>query len=883
MALLERERELVVLDEALRDARRGTGRIVVVRGEAGIGKTALVTEFASRIDARTPVAWGSCDPVPRPLGAILETAEALGIDIPRDDRGTTSSRFLDGIRAAPRAPVVIVEDIHWADEATLECLAYLGRRVHRTSALVLVTTRDDEIPAGHPVRIMLGDLLSAAGARIVEPRRLSRSAVERLVGDGAAGRRVWEVAGGNPFLTSELRGAAGNEIPVTLRDAAAARMARLSAAGRTAAEVAAVAGQRCEAWLLERMLAAEAEAVDECIDHGLLIASDDRLSFRHELARLAVLEGISPPRRISIHRRLFDILEATPASRGDTARLVHHAIGAADHDAVLRLAPKAAVEAAQRSSHREAAQHYRRALDVAGVLGDAERAALLESYAVECHMTDDRDAAISALEEVVSLHRTRGDRLRTADGLVRMTTVLFRAGRTDDAEEAARAALTEIDGLPLTGTHVRVYRAHAYLRMLTRNSQEAIAWARRALDAAAEIGETDVADIRNALGSALVVAGDIDEGERELGAAVALAHTRADPLQEALAASNLGSALGEMGFPHRARPHLEWSIRLGEDHDVGAAESYASAWYALTDLSLGLWTAAAERAGEILSRPSSPPIAVVMARICLGRLAARRGDADVWMHLDAALELADQTRTLQRQAPVRAARAEAAWLEGDLDRTRAEAEAQFARAVAHGHLPFTAELGFWLTQSGVEVTLPQDPADGYGLLARGRWSEAAGVWADRGGVYERALAQSFGDEHARRDALGMLDELGALPLARRVRRSLREAGVRGIPRAPGTARRAAAGLTARELEVLRLLAEGMSNAAIARRLMISARTVDHHVSAVLAKTGTSARGEAVAKALQEGVVSLGRESDPGEAGQREEWVVSPIRGAPPGS
>lgn len=859
MALLERERELAVLGEALADARRGAGRMVIVRGEAGIGKTALVSDFAAGLDARTPVAWGSCDPVPRPLGPILEAATALGVGIPRDEQGTAASRFLQGLRATPRPPVIIVEDVHWADEATLECLGYVGRRIQRTSAMVVVTTRDDEIPAGHPVRLMLGELLSAAGARMIEPRRLSRSAVMDLIGDPVAGRRVWEVAGGNPFLTWELRGSRGDEIPVTVRDAARARLARLSAAARAAVEVAAVAGPRCEAWLLERMLAAEAGAVDECIDHGVLVASGDTLAFRHELARLAVLEGISPPRRVSIHRRLLDILTATPGARGDTARLVHHAMGAADRDAVLRLAPRAALEAVQRSSHREAARHYRQALDVADGVGVAERAALLEGYALECHLTDQRDAAIAALDEAVALHRAAGDRLRVADALVRSTTVLFRAGRTDDAEEAARAALAELEGMPVTATHVRVYRAQAYLRMLTRHSEEAVAWARRGLAAAEEAGEDDdVAEIRNALGSALIVAGDLEAGERELRAAMDLAHARTDFTQEALAASNLGSALGEMGHPRRARPHLERSMRIGEVYDLRAAESYASSWYALTDLSLGLWQAAAERAAEIVRRPSSPPIAVVMARMCLGRLAARRGDGDAWRHLDAALEVADATRTLQRQAPVRAARAEAAWLEGDLDRTRVEAQAQYAEAVAHRHVPFMAELGFWLGQAGAPPPTPADAADGYGLMMRGEWDDAARLWADRGGVYERALALSFSDEQARREALHVLDGLGALPLARRIRRSLREEGIRGIPRAPGTARRAPAGLTARELEVLHLLAEGLSNAMIARRLVVSARTVDHHVSAVLAKTGSTTRGEAVAKGLQEGIITLAR-------------------------
>jgi DNA-binding CsgD family transcriptional regulator/tetratricopeptide (TPR) repeat protein len=436
-----------------------------------------------------------------------------------------------------------------------------------------------------------------------------------------------------------------------------------------------------------------------------------------------------------------------------------------------------------------------------------------------------------------------------------MATCLVRAGRNAEADDICGRAVDSLEFLPASRELALAYRTRAHLRMLDRDTAEAIAWGQKAVTLAEQFRDADIlASAQNTVGTAMLLSGDA-RGSTLLEQSLALARDARLDAQVALAYTNLGSAHGERYDFREADRFLGEGIAYASERDLDHALFYMQAWQALSHLYQGRWGPAGETAAVVARRSSAAAISRIMALIALGRLRARRGDPDASVALDEALALALPTATLQRIAPVRAARAEAAWLAGDRERTRTEAEAAWELAVGHRHPWFTGELAYWRWRSGERVAPPAWTARVFAREIAGDWTRAAAEWQRRGCPYERARALAGGDRPARLTALGIFDTLGARPAAEALRRQLREDGVQRIPRGPRKdTREHPFGLTTREIEILRALDQGLRNAEIGRRLHISPKTVDHHVSAVLAKLEVTSRGAAARLAREHGLL-----------------------------
>jgi DNA-binding CsgD family transcriptional regulator len=870
MQLLERDSALDALGDWFAEARAGRGRLVLVGGEAGVGKTTLVEEFALRHRQAARVLRGACDPLttPRPLGPLADVAPALGgrLDqLLRDEapREVLFSALLDRLRDTRGATVLVVEDVHWADEATLDLLRFLARRLGPAPTLLVVTYRDDELDPQHPVRLLAGDLASSALARRLRLSPLSRQAVAVLAGPHEVDPdALYQTTGGNPFFVTEVLAAGDEAIPATVVDAVLARAARLSPAARRVLDAAAVVTPPVETWLLAEAAGAEPAHLDECVAAGMLQAqAAGGVGFRHELARLAVERALLPGRRADLHGRALAAMLARPGAAADPARLAHHADGAGDGPAVLAHAPVAARRAAALGAHREAAAQYARALRFAGGLDPAAVADLLERHSYECYLTDQLADAVASREQALGCWRALRDRRKEGDALRWLSRLAWFQGRNADAERAGRRAVELLEALAPGPELAMAYSNLSQLGMLAGDTDRAVAWGRRAIGLAEQLGQTEtLVHALNNVGTAEWRAsrpGGLPTLERSLALA------RAHGLEEHVARAyvNLAWQALDQRDNQLASRYRDEGIRYCTEHDLDIWRLYLLAAQARADFEQGRWHEATRTVEVVLRDPRTAPVSRIIALAVLGRVRARRGDPGVWPPLDEALELATGTGELQRLGPVAAARAEVAWLEGDPAAARAVVEDALDLTDRTDELAWLArELAFWLWRLGGPHRpstrgLPDGVAEPFALQMAGAFDAAAARWRALGCPYEAADALADSDQEPQlREALTELERLGARPRAAAVARKLRELGVRGLPRGPRRATRAnPANLTAREAEVLALLTEGLRNADIARRLFVSPKTVDHHVSAILAKLGVRTRGEAARAAARLGI------------------------------
>ena len=872
MRLLERDAPLAVLDRLRTEAATEGGRLVFVEGEAGVGKTSLLRAFRTSLPSRLPSLLGSCDPLstPRPMGPFIDVADDLDAELARllrteAPRQAILAALLAALRTRPGGVVLLIDDLHWADEATRDALRFIGRRIASTRALVVGTYRDDEVGRQHPLRVVVGDLATSAAVRRLPLQPLSVESVKELArGTELDPAELHLRTGGNPFYVTEVIAGAPARIPPTVRDAVLARAARLSAPARETLEAAAVIGAVVEPALLGRVV--DAPAADEALGHGLLQTAGRAYAFRHELARQAILDATDPGRRIALHARVLAALEAQPHDGGDAARLAHHAEEAGDRDAVLRHAVDAARHASNAGAHREAADQLARATRFAPGMPAGERAALLHEFARESAIVARYEVALPAYAEAAALYREIGELGSETIVEADLAKALVSAGRNADAEAASRRALDLAAALPEGPEQAEALNAQAYLRMLDRDNDVAIELGRRAIRmGSSEPGAVaTVIQAWNTVGSSRILLGD-DGGRADLETSLRMALERGLDRQAASAYSVLASALGEMYRFDDADPYFEAGRRFDAERDLDSSRLYLEAWLALSLMYRGRWSEAGAVASDVLAAPDNSAISRMMALLALGRLRARRGDPDAWAALDEAWALAEPTATLQRVGPVCAARAEAAWLDGDPARAGREAERGFALAVAHRHPWHIGELGWWQRKAGRDPG-PLDPlAEPWRHQHAADWRAAAEAWDAVGCPFEaaRALLES-GEPADVLEAHGRFDALGARPGAALAMRRLRELGVRSIPRGRRPSTRAnPVGLTTRELEVLRMVAAGDSNQRIATRLFLSLRTVDHHVSAVLGKLGVASRSEVETAAARLGIDTRnGRDAAP---------------------
>ena len=622
-----------MLEECLAVVRRSSrGRLVLVSGEAGIGKTALLRRPCEACGGSARILWGGCDSLftPRALGPLLDIAELTGGELARSlESGARPSDVATALmhEASRRAPAIVVfEDVHWADEATLDVLGLVGRRIEGFPVLLVVTYRDD-LDRAHPLRVVLGELPSA-GVRRLKLLPLSLNAVATLAEREIADvEQLHRQTAGNPFFVTEVLATGGGEMPESVRDAVLARASRLSSAAGTLLEAVAIAPPQCELWLLEALAGGALERLEECLASGMLEAQSRGLVFRHELARLALEESLLPSRRLALHRHALIVLATPPAGVPDLARLAHHAGAAADAQAVLNYAPAAAVRAASVGAHREAAALYARAVRFAN---EAEvRADLLDSQAWEAYLTGDFAEAFEACDEALAGHRAARAVRKEAASLRLHSQLLFFFGRDNDAIAAGEEAVALLQRLPPDRELGVAYANLSELALRREDANGAIVWGQRALELARKFDDSET------VSQADVCIGAIEAQRGDAAGTV--------KLERRLEAAIDG------GFEEAAARAFDWRVRTAvlahsfadvdrylargvdycSERDLGTWRQSLVALGARADLDRGRWSDAAAGAARVLRTARTQASAPALARSVLALVRARRGDPGV--------------------------------------------------------------------------------------------------------------------------------------------------------------------------------------------------------------------------------------------------------------
>ncbi|HEV2215959.1 MAG TPA: AAA family ATPase [Candidatus Dormibacteraeota bacterium] len=861
--LLERSAELASLARQLDLVRtQASGRLGVVGGEAGVGKTTLVRTFCAQAGGAR-VLWGACDALftPRPLGPLVDIAATTGGELAR----------LTGSRARPHEvasaliaelqgsspTIVVLEDMQWADEATLDAVRLLTRRIEGAPGLVILTYRDDELGASHPLRFVLGELPRQDSVFRIRVQRLSADAVATLA--RPAGRdpeELYRKTAGNPFFVTEALASSDEEIPSTVRDAVLSRAARISADARGLLDAVAIAPPHADVWMLEAVAGDKVHALGECLASGMLARQNGSVAFHHELARLAIVESIAPDRALTLHRRTLGALIAPPNGSPDPARLAHHAEAAHDSAAQLRYARMAGERAAAVGAHREAAAQFQRALRASEALPAEQRAGLLEQLAQEYLVVNRADLAIENQEEAIRLYAKAGDKPRHADALRKQSRLYMCGGRGADAEESIRLAIQLLEAMPESRELAFAYSGLVMFHMNHDHADGVLEAGRRALELAEKYDDLEtVLHTLNSVGSMELVMGNAAGKEKLLRSLDMAAELGMDE-HVGRAYINLSGAGAEMhmydGFFAMTKAGAQFCL----EHGLELWRMWVLTNEAKAHLDRGDWSRATEVAEMVLNGEMGQ-LPRVSALPIIALVRARRGDPGVLPLLDEASVMARREGELQYAVPVAAARAEVAWLEGRPDEVRAETEEAFAKATRQDSWWKLGPLLLWRRRAGITDAVDPRVPDRFRAELDGDHARAADLWSALGCDYDAALALAGSDdEELLRRSLTTLQRLGARATAAVVARKLRALGAQGIARGPRPAtQRNPAQLTEREVEVLELVGAGMRNSDIARKLFLTTKTVDHHVSSILRKLGVDSRGQAAAEAARLGLRS----------------------------
>ncbi|MDQ4079018.1 MAG: AAA family ATPase [Chloroflexota bacterium] len=944
--LIGREREQAELTRFLTAARDGQGRVVLLAGEAGMGKTRLAEEALAHSELLilrgsasqgwsapygpiiaalrsylriTPGGLPDCGPLAAHLALLLPE---LGAPPDHSDRTTLFEAICDAFSAlAQHQPMALfLDDLHWADSTTLELLPALASRIESEPLMVIAAYRSDELPRGHPLRRMRTDLRRAGRLFEIGVEPLTREATTTLVAHvlGAApspslAATLYDRTQGVPFFIEELAAALAGSgrlqrsntgvvlavdqdvpVPDTVRDAVLLRTEGLSEEAQQVLEVAAVAGQLFDLDLVAE-LTGQDEGLEEPIERGLINeVAPGRAAFRHALTREALYGELAWPRRRALHRQIAEWLEARRRPPGE---VVEHWLVAREFTDARRALLVSAEASCQLHAYRDAARAARQALEL-WPEGEDEpgRLAVLARLGECAQLCGELLEAVRAWREVAVAFRQFGDWGALAQGERQLATVYEIQGASERALAARQAAAEAFAASGLPGEAAAEQLAVAEHLESAGRFTAALEVVTVAAQAAAAAGRVDLqARAQGLEGEVRVDLGQSEAGLEALRAGLALA------LEQNLSAAageiyyRLAVALYQISDYAAARDVYLTAITFCQTHDLSEVEQICTACLAVVLRQTGEWDRAIRLCREVLALAEASPPARAVAAGLLGSIKTLRGERGQ------ARRLLLEANTQARQYSLAALEIDTTWGLALVDELEGADEA----AAEHGRLllacweqtedrhyvipPLRWATTFFATRSaGADAracaqalasvasgtTNPEALAglahalgecallEGDALQATLHFNQSLELLSRLEVPFARAQTQvraavalaATGEREAAVERLSkayrIARKLGARPL---VTRTVQEMAALGESVERRLGRRAAAhlqhaGLSRRELEVLRLVSKGWTSREIAHELFLSPRTVEMYVGNILTKLNCRSRAEATHKA-----------------------------------
>jgi len=841
----------------------GEGHCMFISGEAGIGKTSLIKKFCSDLKKRCNIYQGTCDPlfIPRPMAPLYDILLQLGNILPENNIDNASRtdffiKLFHELRNQKETCIVIFEDIHWADEATLDFIKFLARRITQLNCLFILTYRDNEISEEHYLRNILGQLNPDSFTRIpLLP--LSKEAVDKMAEEkGRNADNVYSISGGNPFYVNEILASYSPGVPDNIKDAILSVYNRQEEGTRNAWELFSIIPEGLEINRFAKIKSLWDEPLDHCFALKIIIIKGDKILFKHELYRRTIEGSLSPFKRIELNKKLLDLLLNSFEKEGEIERIIQYAKNSNQNNLVVKYAPLAARQAACLRSHVEASKLFFTAIEYADRSDADQLVKLYEAYAYECYLTNQVKAAIIYQVKALEIWQRKQEIEQAGNNMRLLSRLWWVEANRNEAEKYGKQAIEILQTQPASKAKAMAFANMSALKMYADEFDECIELGTLAIEIAKEIDDAEV--VCYALNN------------------IGFAKWKAEPLKKEgieLLLDSLDIALKNSFHEHAARAYtiliigylrfkeydlatqfLHDGLRYSEERDLDSWTKFLLSVKCGLMLETGNWNEAGSISQKLLCREETAVIRIG-AMTTAAIIKMRRSEAGTLDMMQQIKSIVFETKEHHRIVPAMIICLEYEWLTGNQIISEKELEATLILVRNVKNRILNSEFAYWLCKVRTQIAPIEDLYEPYQFLKEGKITEAAAFWEKIGCPFEKALALSEGNETNKKNALSIFQQLGAVAVYEKLKNEMWAAGIRKIPRGVRESTRTnPAQLTNRELDVLQLLQKAAQNKEIAGKLFISSKTVDHHISSILFKLDVSSRSKAVAEAVRLGVL-----------------------------